>query len=309
MRTIETVTGPLDAAATGKILIHEHIICVSSSISHAFGERWFSREAVIETAVDRLRRAKAAGLGLLVDATPVSLGRDPELLREVSLRSGVPIALSTGFYHFDEFGLNQLPPEEMAKYLIEEIREGVVNTNIRPALLKCAIETPGKGHRSVEVAAVAAAATGTPVYVHTNSRQETGREALEILKGVDPARIAIGHIADLHYARRVLEHGCYAAFDRLFPKHWESETAIVAELLREGWGERILLSHDFICHDITMHNLRSQETPSRHRAPEGITVVFDTVIPALRGMGVAEEQLRLLTEENPRRFLTYERAI
>ena len=117
MKTVHAVTGPVPASELGKVLIHEHIICVSPVFYRCFGEKWFSREKIIETAVTKL---KNSGFQTIVDGSPAALGRDVCLLAEISRQSGVNIIASSGFYTTLEFGLDHVPPEIMAQYFIDE---------------------------------------------------------------------------------------------------------------------------------------------------------------------------------------------
>ena len=52
-------------------------------------------------AVDIFRGIKMRyGVGMIIDATPIDLGRDILLIKEVSERSEIPMAASAGLYHY-----------------------------------------------------------------------------------------------------------------------------------------------------------------------------------------------------------------
>ena len=90
---IRTVTGKITPGELGRTLIHEHIICTSPDFQFAF-PNWLPREKVVPIAVAKLRYlAEKFQLRTFIDATPISLGRDLGLLREVSEKSGVQIIL------------------------------------------------------------------------------------------------------------------------------------------------------------------------------------------------------------------------
>ena len=83
--------------------------------------------------------------------------------------------------------------EARVAHAVEALREGIDDTGIRAAFLKCAIEEHGViGDLPLILDAIAAAAlaTGAPVMVHTNARARTGLAAPAGLprRGVDPGR-------------------------------------------------------------------------------------------------------------------------
>ena len=139
MRKIPTVLGEIEDSVLGVTLFHEHVACVNPCFYNAFGEKWFPREKVIERAVKLFKQAKEeCGVSTIIDGTPIDLGRDIEMIKEVSLRSGVNILVSSGIYYSEEAFLYGKKAENLAKFFIEECQRGIENTNVRPALLKCA---------------------------------------------------------------------------------------------------------------------------------------------------------------------------
>lgn len=85
---IQTVNGKVEKANFGKALIHEHISCASNDFIKAFGTKWLDRDFLAKYAADVLVKAKREyNIGLLVDGTPIDLGRDISLLKKVSEES------------------------------------------------------------------------------------------------------------------------------------------------------------------------------------------------------------------------------
>jgi len=303
---IQTVTGPIEPQESGEVLIHEHIVCVSPTFSRVFGEAWFPREKVIEAAATQLQRLNVKyHVGLFVDATPPCLGRDIRLLEAISQRSGVRIVASSGLYFYPEFGLDRLPPELFADYFAAECADGIEGTSIRPGILKCAAE----GNASlagVEVMGRVQKLTGLPLFAHSRASQETGCAMLDIFErcGADLDRIVIGHAGDsgtADYARKLLQRGCLVSIDRLFRGGTERKAAILAELLAEGYEDRLFLSHDFTCYPIkACEKAHSQQNPAEL---DGLCCIYDEVLPVLRNHGVTEMQIRKLLQDNPRRLL------
>ena len=87
---IQGVLGPIDTAELGQTLMHEHITCADWSMRMNFGARFFEFDQVAEIAAGQLGKAKALGVRTVVDGTPVNLGRDIRLIREVARRTTLP---------------------------------------------------------------------------------------------------------------------------------------------------------------------------------------------------------------------------
>ncbi len=299
-KKIKTVFGEIPAAELGRTLLHEHIICTSPVFFRLYGEKWFSREQVIAESVKKLKAAKEKnGLNTLVDGTPLNLGRDLDLLKEVSRQSGVHIIASTGMYFYPDFAFLSSPEEKLADLMTGECLDG--NTGF----LKCAADREGmtpyvqKLHR---VMGRVQQATGVPVFVHTC--RDTGAEQLKILldSGADPAKIVMGHCADgMHpeYALELLRHGCYVSIDRIFRENpdWRKvKTDTLYELLCRGYEKQIVLSHDYICYadECYVANIASP-----HADPDGLCVIDDLVVPEMLQRGISPQTIRQILLENP----------
>ena len=179
---------------------------------------------------------------------------------------------------------------------------------MKAAFLKCAVERHGligDVPRILEAVAIAAVETGAPVMVHTNAVAQTGLPALETLTGlgVDPHRIVIAHAGDsndLAYLRAIGDTGAALGFDRFNIPHFnpdEKRIETLVALLAEGYGDRIHLGHDAACFMDFM-------TGDPNFADEKPTYLHlsTTVLPALLGLGVTQEQLDQLLIANPRDF-------
>lgn len=316
MKIIHTVTGPIPASELGVTLMHEHIICTSPVMMSEFGDKWFDRDLVIDLAVNKLRQAaERHGVRSMVDATPINLVRDIPLIAEVSKRSGVNIIVSTGMYYMDDFAFKKVPAEIMAEYFLEECRQGIRDSGIRPGVLKCAVEAPqisGINRSYLEMTALLQKATGLPIIAHSQCASRNGLLQADFFceRGVDPARIIIGHCldsCDLAYVRELLARGCYLGCDRLFRSDGTllKRIELMSHLLKEGWASRMLLSHDHICHE--NHLNRRQPVSARpvsvHDDPLGLCVVHELVIPGLLARGATAADIEQLTVRNPQAIL------
>ena len=319
LHAVESVTGPLAPKTLGTTLIHEHILCCSLPLYHHWGERWFQREDVIANAAAQLKRmADRHGVTTIVDGTPLDLARDVRLLSEVSRRSGVAIIASAGFYHYDHFSYTRVPAETLAAYLIEECEHGAEGTSIRPGMLKCAVEELTDTCRHLlRATGLAQAATGLPVFVHTSPRRKNTLESIDLLRaaGADLDKIVVGHCGDsgdIAYVREILRTGCRVEIDRI-RRHLPDALAMKADMIADlaaDWLDRLLISHDHICHDDRMNNKQaaSPDAPAFAHDPDGLCCIHEQVLPRLRSRGMTDVELDRLLQQNPRDVLCQRRT-
>ena len=97
MVTINSVLGDLDTADLGFTLTHEHVWQSAAGINATYPE-FFDRQAVVDSAVTQLRAVHDEGVRTIVDVTPMDLGRDETLTKDVALRSGINVIAATGFW-------------------------------------------------------------------------------------------------------------------------------------------------------------------------------------------------------------------
>ena len=261
-------------------------------------------------AAARLQALKAAGIHTLVDATAPGLGRYIPRIQRLNAEVDINIVVATGVYAFLELPnfLRYRSPEEIADLFVREIRDGIDDTGVKAAFLKCAVEEHGlvgDVPRILQAIAAASLETGAPVMVHTNAAARTGLLALEALtrEGVDPANVVIAHMGDsndLDYLRSVADQGAAIGCDRFGIEHFnplELRIETLLALLAEGYGDRIHLSHDAACFfDFFTGDAKfATEEPSYLLVPK-------TVVPALLEAGVTREQIDAMLVDNPRHF-------
>ncbi len=300
---IHTVRGPIDPGALGRTLAHEHVFCdlyrVTGNVNHLLNDE--------ELAVVELGALVRAGGTALVEVTTPDLGRDVARLRRVAERTGLHIVMGTGWYRqpFYPEIIDRTSTEALARQIIGELTEGAEGTGIRAGIIG---EIGAHGsfltaqeERVLRAAARAQRATGAPLTTHA-VMYPVGAAQLPILQeeGVDPSRVIIGHCdtyLDRDYHLAVLQAGVYAQFDTVGRVHInpdERRADALVGLLRAGWGERLLLSCDR-CHRTDLHAFGGA----------GYDVVFTRFFDMLRERGVSQEELDVMTIENPRRVLTW----
>ena len=286
-----------------------------------------NRNGIVETCLKALDAAKAYGLNSIVDATPSDLSRDVDIMKEVSEKAQVNVICSTGRYG-EEGGKwtylkfrNQTAAGDLKKELYDgfmcEITQGIGQSGIKPGVIKVAT---GHGRISpceealLRAAAQASNETGLPIITHTEEGT-MGPEQAELLtgEGVAPEKIMIGHMcgnASLQYQKAVLKTGVNISFDRFgvdISMTDHSRLATLTSLLREGYSDRVMLSHDHVSSSFGRsagrHNIWPEDL-----YPEAVNWsffhIFRTIIPRLKQTGVTDEQIRIMMADNPRRLLS-----
>jgi len=309
--TINGVLGPIDTEDLGFTLMHEHILIANWSMRQAFAD-WVDLEQVIAHAASELVKAKEVGVRTVADLTPINIGRDIHVIREVAARAGMNVIASTGLYYHEEPWLEAWPPEKLVDWLIRDIQDGIQGTDSRAALIKCATNQAGVtdfNKKLLQTAARLHRATGVPISTHTDvhCRSGLGQQDVFEQEGVDLSRVVIGHCGDsddVDYLEEILARGSTIGMDRfgldmILPT--EKRVHVIAELCRRGHAGQMVLSHDACCHIDFFPGM----TPAVQAAmvPNwNFRHVPSDVVPALRKNGVSEEQIRAMTVDNPRRI-------
>jgi phosphotriesterase-related protein len=312
---VNSVLGPISPSELGMTLMHEHIMFGFGGWYANYTITPFDREECIKTALDTMKELKTYGINTVVDATPNDCGRDPELLKEVSEKSGVNIICSTGLYSEAEgapgyFNFRNMVTGDATNEIYElfamEITKGIGTTGVKAGVIKVATSdgqiTPYE-EKVLRAAAKVQKETGVPIITHTGGFSTMGVEQADlfIAEGVSPNRVVIGHIggsADIKYHVTLIGKGTYIAFDRLglpFFGSDETQKACIAGLIGIGHENKIMLSHDTVWYFLGKTPI---DLPP--------TYIFKQIIPFLKKAGVTEDKLNAILVENPRRLFAGE---
>jgi phosphotriesterase-related protein len=318
---VMSVTGPVDAADLGRVLVHEHIVIgmpgeeLDPSYAPDIGE-------IVARSVDQLQKLRDLGVGAIVDPCPIELGRDPELYAAVSEKSGVKIIFATGFY-MEASGIPHYwrarDADEIAEFYLSEIADGVGSTGLRPGVIKAAtgLDASPLERRVLAAAAKAQAQAGVAIITHTeNSRHGDVQQAVFAENGADPSRIMIGHQDEQKSADPIAAlaaNGTFVGIDRIGLDSLASDdhrANMVADLIRGGHRDKVCLSQDCVC------NAKAPKVPFALSSGVKITVeqflanmkpmthVLTAFADKLRERGVTDADLDVIFKDNPRRLLT-----
>ncbi|MEV0615779.1 aryldialkylphosphatase [Nonomuraea sp. NPDC050404] len=294
---LRTVTGPVRAAAIdGVVLPHEHL---RTDMRWAVGidsdpHRWLDEETSVTAELRELRQSEHR-LGLAVDLTCMGMGRDASALARVAAGSRVPVIASTGLFAEPFTDVGEQDVDTLTGRLMEEILNGVDGTGVFPGVIgevgSWGAEPTAREERCLLAAARASLRTRLPVATHGRN----GLALLEILLGqnLPGSRVAVGYTGtDLGAARKIAEAGAYVSLG-LLGLGPDQAARIALGLIEDGHADRLLISTGVS----RVAQLRRYDGP-------GYGHLFEALLPRLREADLGEDVIRLVTHDNPLRWLT-----
>jgi phosphotriesterase-related protein len=300
--TIMTVNGPIPSSEMGLSLIHEHVLVDFIGAEETGKHRWDENEviAVVQPFLDEI---KALGVRTLVECTPAYLGRDVQLLKRLSAKSGVQIITNTGYYGASDN--KYLPPqaysesaEQLASRWIKEAKEGIDGTGIRPGFIKTGVN--GESLSALHAKLIKAAAkthleTGLVIASHTGPAVPAFEQMAILEKeGVDAGAFIWVHAQgepDLDMHVKAAKKGAWISLDGLDNSNLEQYLRMLRNLKEQGFLHRTLLSHD-----------AGWYSPDEDNGGEfrDYTVLLKDFIPLLTQQGWTQKEIQQILVINPR---------
>jgi phosphotriesterase-related protein len=329
--SVQTVTGPIDAAELRTTLIHEHLLARDEAVHVQWPHVETAEEepphavppgGEYDVAVREARAALELGVKTICDPTAMLLGRDVDFMRRVSEETGLQVVPCTGVYTYDHLPsfLISRDPDQIAELFVHDIEQGCQGTEIKAAFIKCAADEPGitenieKIHRA---AARASVRTGAPIMAHSRPASDTAPRQIEIFleEGVEPSKVQIAHCGDSpdpDYVESLIEKGVYVGLDRYGIEMYlpyDQRQATTLALLERGYADRIFLSADS-CATIDWFppSAVGQMVEAGMAKDWTIRMVPERVLPDLREAGMTAEQERTMMVDNAVRWLTGQAA-
>jgi phosphotriesterase-related protein len=313
MGQVETISGPIDASDLGRTLGHEHLKTTFENVRTQFPHLYDEAEEE-RHAVEAVERAMSHGVKTLVDPACMDLGRDVRFSERIAEKTGIQLVMCTGIYGshytFIPQAFANRGPEAIVDAFVHDIEVGIQGTQVKAAFLKCAVDEPGiteHVERVLRAAAEASKRTGRPIMVHSHPATRRGLEIMDVMdsEGIDPSIVQIAHTGDtddLDYIEELLDRGPCIGMDRygldiILPT--EQRNATVLALVERGYEDRMVMSHD-ACATIDWfpREMIAQMAPDWHMG-----FIFESVLPALHGAGVSEEQTDKMLGANVHRWL------
>jgi phosphotriesterase-related protein len=298
---IITVNGTISSGEMGKTLHHEHLLVDFIGADSTGYHRW-DKDSVVAKVLPYLLEIKKLGYKTLVECTPAYLGRDPELLKMLSEKSGIQLITNTGYY--GAVDAKFLPPhafsgtaEELAKRWIAEFENGIEGTGVFPGFIKISVERKSLKPihiKIVEAACITHKATGLTIMSHTGPAIPAF-EQLEILKEnrIHPSAFIWTHAqneTDIEMHIDAARKGAWIAFDNFSEKQVDRYIEFARKMKKEGLLQKVLFSHD-----------AGWYRPGEPGGGEfrGFTEIENILIPALRENGLSQQDIHQLFVLNP----------
>jgi phosphotriesterase-related protein len=299
--SFESVRGPLDAAALGATLVHEHVLVDFAGAETASRSR-YDAEQVFRVVLPHLEELRRRGCRTFFECTPAYLGRDPSLLRRLSEASGLQIVTNTGYYGaardiaVPKHAYAETPRQLAARWTAE-FEKGIEGTGIRPGFVKIGVD-PGPlspiDRTLVEAGALTHLATGLTLAIHTGD----GRAAIEIIGvlaglGVAPdAYVWVHAQSEPDRATRAwaAQQGAWVELDGVSPQALDGHVEAVLDLHRRNRLDRVLVSQDAGWFHVGEPGGGSYRSHA---------FLFDAFVPALRAAGLGDEEVHALLVRNP----------
>ena len=318
---VETIRGAIPTSDLGVTLMHEHVFVLSPEIMANHPEGWGDEKDREDAAVEKLNALKAIGVDSIVDPTVIGIGRYIPRIQRVAARTDLQIVVATGLYtyndvpmyfHFTGPGTALGGAETMTELFVRDITEGIADTGVKAAILKCATDahglTPGV-ERVLRAVAAAHRATGVPITTHTHAHSRRGLDQQRIFaeEGVDLSRVIIGHSGDtkdIAYLEELIAAGSYLGMDRFGVDNilsFDDRVDIVAQMCQRGHAGKMVLAHDASCYiDWLPEAALPLVLPNWHYLH-----IHNDVLPALRARGVSEDQITTMLVDNPRAIFSH----
>jgi phosphotriesterase-related protein len=244
----------------------------------------------VDLMSEEVAKTKSAGVACIVDGGHPDMGRDINFLRQVSMKSGVPIVAGGGFYSqpFYPKEISTMSEEQILKALIKQVDDDTLGVFGEIGSWDEITADERKVFRAVGRAHVA---TNIPIFTHTGIPGKSALEQLDILEdaGVKPDRVVIGHLgnlvdANVYVHKAICRRGAFVGFDRQGGNNDAQQVPMVMALIDAGFADHLMFSAD---------------------ASSGYAKTLTVFVPKLKAAGVSDHVLHRITVDNPRRFLAF----
>jgi phosphotriesterase-related protein len=235
-------------------------------------------------------KTKADGVACIVDGGHPDMGRSADFLRQVSMKSGMPIVAGGGFYSqpFYPKEISTMSEEQIVKALIKQADDDTLGVFGEIGSWDEITADERKVFRAVGKAHLA---TNLSIFTHTGIPGKSALEQLDILEdaGVKPDRVIIGHLgnlvdANVYVQKAICRRGAFVGFDRQGGNNDAQQVPMVMALIEAGFADHLMFSAD---------------------ASSGYAKTLTVFLPKLKAAGANDQVLHHIMVDNPRRFLAF----
>ncbi len=272
----------------------------------------------IPTAIEELNLYRQYGGSSVVEVSSLGLGRDPVGLARISRATGVHIIMGSSYYvdaaHPPD--MDSRSETEIADEILQDVVNGVGSSDIRSGIIGevgCSWPLTSNERKVLRASAKAQRQTGAAITIHPGRDERSPEEVLEVLEkaGGNLQRTIIGHLERTVFEwsrlRDIANRGCYLQWDHFayersyFPNNPRVDLPsdagrmeLIARMIGEGFGEKILISHDVASKDKLLKY-----------GGHGYFYILLHILPRMRARGFTEENIHRILVRNPAEALSF----
>lgn len=286
---VMTVTGPMPSSRLGVVNAHEHLFLRTPALP---GQDFHD----LDRSSEEVAGAAAAGIGSIVEMTPIGCGRRPDLLRALSERTGVPVIAATGYHrdaHYPEdHWVHAASVEELARRVVRDLTHGMhpsdwTDPDAAPDAARAGAIKAGASYqrvtrserRRLQAGAIGSRETGAAILVHAEVGT-CGHEILDLLEaeGTAPGRVVLSHMdrnPDPELHAELAARGTWLEYDTVGRIKYRPDSALldlIEALVAAGHGGRIMLGMD----------LGRRDYLRAYGGGPGMAYLMTTFVPRLR---------------------------
>jgi phosphotriesterase-related protein len=334
---VQTVLGPIDPAALGPALMHEHLLVdirpparrepkhlgpeirLDTVWAINYGTLHAARNYLLDDtaiAIAEVRRMLDAGGRTIVELSSGGLGPQPDALVKIAEATGAHIVMGCGHYvdAYQAPANRERTEDDFAREMIAAAFEGAWGTGVRAGIIGeigCQAPWTGLEQRVMRAAILAQQETGLAVNVHPGRHPDQPQEVVEFVRAHGGAieRTIISHIDrtifDEARLLRLADSGCVIELD-LFGQ--ESSFYPLSDIDMPNDAVRLRMIRALIAHGHLGRVVISHDICYRTRlvagGGHGYGHIFANVVPLMRRRGFSEKEITAILVDNPRRLLT-----
>ena len=243
----------------------------------------------VDLMSEEVAKVKSAGVACIVDGGHSDMGRNVDFLRQVSMKSGVPIVAGGGFYSqpFYPKEISTMTEDQIFRALVKQADDDTLGAFGEIGSWDEISADERKVFRAIGRAHVA---TNLPIFTHTGIPGKSALEQLDIFEdeGVKPDRVVIGHLGNLvdtnvYVHKAICRRGAFVGFDRQ-GNNDAPQVPMVMALIEAGFADHLMFSSD---------------------ASSGYSKTMTVFLPKLKAAGANDQVLHRIMVDNPRRFLAF----
>jgi len=296
---IMTVRGPVETDDMNFTLTHEHLFSIFGLPAEERTD--YDIKELEATVLPYLQEAKSVGCETIVDCTAAYFGRNAGILKVLSEKSNLHLVTNTGIYgaangRYIPAYVHTETNERIASRWINEWKNGIDNTGVRPGFIKLGINSGPLSlidKKLIQAGAITHMATGLTIAVHTTDNTEAAFEQLNILKdyGVSPSAWIWTHahvVTKIESLIAAAKMGAWISFDGYRIEKNEQFMQGIRSMKKSGYLEQVLLSHD-----TNSYPKKGDVTPTSSLS------IFTHFIPDLIKSGFKKSEIDQITIINP----------